>query len=379
MRILFVDDETRVLEALERALFDLPPDWEVEALSSGAEALARLAEAPFDVIVSDMRMPAMSGAELLQQVSSAYPAMVRIILSGYTGEEQALGVTPVAHQWLSKPCSAQAVMATVARVQALRDTVGAEIRTAAGGMARLASVPRLYQQLQQVLMNPHGTTEMIVEVVEQDPAMCAKAMQLASSSFFSRGGNAPDVRTAIGRIGVRILQALALEVGVFGASSTALRFDDVVTLQRSGMRRALVARSLAPMALRDPSFLAALLADVGVQVNAGLMPEAVRSAMKRVAAGASLTDAEASESLPPHPLSGAYLLGLWGLPEPIVDAVARHHMGRQGQTCPASVADVVHCASALVEGCEPDAGSVEALGGAPWLERARVETRVFTL
>jgi len=69
---------------------------------------------------------------------------------------------------------------------------------------------------------------------------------------------------------------------------------------------------------------------------------------------------------------------LLSAPEPIVDAVALHHAGRQGRTCAAAVADVVHCASALLDGCEPDAEAVAVLGGAAWLERARIETRVFT-
>lgn len=373
MRILFVDDEPRVLEALERSLFDLPADWEIECLPSGAEAIARLAQTPFDVIVSDMRMPGMSGAELLHRVSVAHPSVVRIILSGYTGEEQTLDATPVAHQWLSKPCSAQAVAATVARVNLLRETVGPELRSAAGGIGQLASLPRLYQELQRVLENPLGSAEMIVEVVEQDPAMCAKALQLANSSFFCRNGDARDVRSAVSRIGVRILQALALEIGVFGAAPSGLRAEDLATLQRTAMRRALLARAIAPPAMRDTSFLAALLCDVGVQVTAGMKPDAMRRALARVAGGASLSDGEAAEGLPPHPLAGAYLLGLWGLPEPIVNAVAQHHEGRGTRPGPAVVGDVVHAASALIDGVEPDPAVVEILGGAAWLVNARRE------
>lgn len=373
MRILFVDDEPRVLEALERSLFELPPEWEVECLPGATQALARLAEQEFDVVVSDMRMPGMSGAELLRQISIDHPAIVRIILSGHTGEDQALGATPVAHQWLTKPCSSQSIVATVTRVNALRETVGPELRSAAGGIGQLASPPHLYAELQRVLNNSRGSVDMIVGVVEQDPAMCAKALQLANSSFFSRAGQANDVRAAVARIGMHVLQALALERGVFSRGNTGVRPEDLAAMQRLAMRRALLARLLAPKALRDTAFLAALLCDVGVQVAAVMKPAATRAALARVARGSALLDAELAEGLPAHALAGAYLLGLWGLPEAIVEAVTQHHEGRRPHPSALAVADVVHCAAALVEGFEPDAAVVAALGGEAWLENARRE------
>ena len=73
-RILLVDDEPFLLEALEMLLRRERPDWAVRLAPGSAEALDALAAEPADVIVSDLGMPGMDGAALLEQVSRAHPA-----------------------------------------------------------------------------------------------------------------------------------------------------------------------------------------------------------------------------------------------------------------------------------------------------------------
>src|SRR5262249_8864230 len=84
------------------------------------EALALLAQAPCDVIVSDMRMPGMDGTQLLTQVMERFPLTVRIILSGYADSSMILKAVGPVHQYLAKPCDAATLQLTVARACALR-------------------------------------------------------------------------------------------------------------------------------------------------------------------------------------------------------------------------------------------------------------------
>ena len=83
-RILFVDDETSILDGLKRMLRPMCAEWDMAFATGGETALSMLGAAPFDVIVTDMRMPGMDGASLLEVVREKYPNMLRIILSGYT-------------------------------------------------------------------------------------------------------------------------------------------------------------------------------------------------------------------------------------------------------------------------------------------------------
>src|SRR6266705_4372432 len=99
-RILFVDDDALVLQGLQRMLRSKRDEWEMEFLDSGRKALDRMAQSPFDVIVSDMRMPGMNGAELLNEVMKHYPKTVRLILSGHADNDLILKCVGSTHQFL---------------------------------------------------------------------------------------------------------------------------------------------------------------------------------------------------------------------------------------------------------------------------------------
>ncbi|MCP5057878.1 MAG: response regulator [bacterium] len=80
--VLFVDDEVNILKALQRLLRH--EGWTVLTANRGSDALALLDRHPAQVVVSDQRMPEMSGVELLSSVRERHPAMVRMMLTGYT-------------------------------------------------------------------------------------------------------------------------------------------------------------------------------------------------------------------------------------------------------------------------------------------------------
>ena len=84
-RVLFVDDEPRFLEGLQRILRPQKHMWEMAFAPNGYAALAIMEASPFDVIVSDMRMPGLDGAALLARVREEYPQVVRIVLSNNHG------------------------------------------------------------------------------------------------------------------------------------------------------------------------------------------------------------------------------------------------------------------------------------------------------
>ncbi|MEE4298113.1 MAG: response regulator [Pseudomonadales bacterium] len=102
-RILFVDDEARVLTAM-RAMFRR--DYHVLIANSGAEALELLREHDVDVIVSDQRMPGMTGVEVLREAREIAPRAIRILLTGYAdlaAIEHAINEAEV-FRYLMKPC-----------------------------------------------------------------------------------------------------------------------------------------------------------------------------------------------------------------------------------------------------------------------------------
>lgn len=106
-KLLFVDDEPNVLSAIERQLWKR---YSMETAQGGAEGLAALTtRGPFAVVVSDMRMPKMDGAQFLTKVRDDFPDTVRILLTGYADLRSAIEV--VNHgcifRFLTKPCPEQ--------------------------------------------------------------------------------------------------------------------------------------------------------------------------------------------------------------------------------------------------------------------------------
>jgi DNA-binding NarL/FixJ family response regulator len=112
-RVLFVDDEPNVLEGIQRTL---RKQVELQTASSGVEALRLIGESgPFAVVISDMRMPAMNGAQFLAKVREQEPDTVRMILSGHADLEATIAAVNEGHiyRFLTKPCPTDHLLAAV--------------------------------------------------------------------------------------------------------------------------------------------------------------------------------------------------------------------------------------------------------------------------
>jgi YesN/AraC family two-component response regulator len=112
-RILFVDDEKNILDGIRRMLRADRHRWEMEFVTSGEAALLAAKERPFDVVVSDLRMPGVDGAELLARIRDQFPGTARIVLSGYSEPALAAKAATVACRMLTKPCNEEELRDTI--------------------------------------------------------------------------------------------------------------------------------------------------------------------------------------------------------------------------------------------------------------------------
>ena len=206
LRVLFVDDEPRVLAAITRMMFDVANDWVIDTASSGEAALTKLASADYAVVVSDMHMPGMDGAALLSRVAEEYPRIVRVVLSGQTDEEAIMGALHVAHRFLAKPCKPEALYEVVRRTRRLVSELSRpELRARISHLGPLPSPPTIYLELTRLLKDGEAPMSFIAAIVNRDPSLCSRVLQIANSAFFCRAGPLiSDARIAIARIGTRI-------------------------------------------------------------------------------------------------------------------------------------------------------------------------------
>lgn len=323
MQVVLVDDEPLILRGMQRVLRQGVAGVVIRSFESGEKALSALGELPCDVIITDMRMPVMDGAALLERVHTLHPGTVRIVLTGDCDDRTVLRVTPHMHQFLAKPCPPELLSDTVKRASAMRTLLrNDKLWKALGSISRLPSLPAIYLELQTTLADPRASSGTIAHVVERDAALTTKLLQIGNSTYFGAVRAVVTVEEAVRRVGVRLLQGLALSLAVFEAArKEALpSWVDLDGMQARALKRLELVRRLGHD--HDDLVLSALLADVGVLALAACAPEAAAEIGARVQDGMALADAETEIVGVTHAEIGAYLLGIWGLPLSVVEGVA---------------------------------------------------------
>lgn len=354
-RILFVDDEPMVLRGLERSLSEQTDVWDMTFVHRGEDALAFLDRETCDVIVTDMLMPGMNGAQLLNEVVRSYPGVTRVVLSGHADHDLVMQCVGTAHQYLSKPCEPALLISTIERLLALQSMVQSDpVRNLVARLNRLPSRPDLYGKILAALATPRTELAHIGMIVQEDIAMTAKLLKLVNSAFFGIGHSISTANEAVQYLGVDILKALVLSVHVFECcphlEKAGLHSE---SMSRQATLTAAAAKAIAHTerwspAAQEEAFTAGLLHNCGLLVLAENMPEQLARVIE-LARAQSLPLGRFEQEVygATHGQVGGYLLGLWGLPHPIVEAVALHTAGPPWSNPEPGPLAVVHAAHAL--------------------------------
>jgi HD-like signal output (HDOD) protein/ActR/RegA family two-component response regulator len=327
--ILFVDDEVPVLEGLRSRLHRLSDKWTMEFVDSGALAIERMQQRSYDVVVTDMRMPTMDGATLLEIVSSRWPQAIRIVLSGYSEIQQTVRLVPFAHQYLSKPCKPDQLENVIERCLLLQGLLNEpRLRVIAGRIRKLPSLPRVYAALQAAARDDNVSLAAVAKLVTADSAIAARVLQIVNSAFFRLARRISNVEQAVSYLGLTAIRNLAMSVEIFSRWPDGAGAElHLGKLQAHAHSVAAAAASLVVKTpIADDTILAGLLHDIGYWVLAQECPEDLVEAVDlAIARDIPLYVAETEILGASHAEIGAYLLGIWGLPYSVVEAVAHHH------------------------------------------------------
>jgi HD-like signal output (HDOD) protein/CheY-like chemotaxis protein len=351
-RVLFVDDERESLEALKGMLQRQELPWEAAFATSGKSALDLLAEKPFDVIISDIRMPEMDGAALLKIACERFPGVVRIVVCSQEEMNGSLRAVPVAHQFLLKPCEPHTLRVAVERATSLSDVLGNKmLANIVGSVKDLPVLPRTFMALREKLADPNASVKEVVKLVEQDISISAKILQLVNSAFFGLPREISTLNTAVSYLGIDMLQNLVLSAEVFrvfenSANLPGFSFEELH--QHSQLTAKIASHIPVPAAVHSAAVVAGLLHDVGKLVLATRSPKHFARALEGAAEEKRPLFAVEQELMGvSHAEVGAYLLGIWGLPCPVVEAVAHHHHPERVPQETLDAVAVVHVANYL--------------------------------
>ena len=361
MRVLFVDDEKKVLDGLRRLLRGCRKTWDMHYVCGGQEAIDAMAEQPFDVVVSDMRMPNIDGAKLLSTVQRDYPSTVRIVLSGQSELERVMRAVGPAHQFLSKPCDAKLLVDTINRAVALHDQLAEDnLKSLIASVGALPSLPEVYAELHKEVQSEDASVDRVADLISRDLSMTTKVLQLVNSSFFGIPQRITEPGHAVSLLGLDRIRPLVLMAGVFSQFEESAFSAQVFTeLSDHSLAVATTARRIAAMEATcdqdiEDAFLAGMLHDLGMLILMTRMPdrysELVQQAREQ---GVFLWEVEQEQLHSDHAVLGAYLLSLWGLPDPVVEAVAWHHNPCESRDEVFTPLTAVHAANALLPASSP--------------------------
>jgi HD-like signal output (HDOD) protein len=330
LNVVFVDDEQKILDGLRRQLRAHRQEWEMRFANSGEEALKLMAQQPADIVVSDMRMPGMTGAELLTRVQDIYPQTTRIIFSGQTDPSDVLSAIGCIHQYVQKPCDGNVLCDSIERTRLLaRQLSQSSLRLAVSRLKALPPASETYHALVDELSKENANLPRISDLIASDPAMTAKVMQLVNSAFFGMPRRVDSPRDAVVLLGLTTIHSIVVAGRLFdfvsqGASQQSAisgLWQASVKIGESAAR--LARQSGASEKVASQARLCGLLSLIGRVVLLTSTAQLFEQVIARVGSNSSsYTEAEDVIYGATQDEVTAYALGLWGFTDQIVEAVA---------------------------------------------------------
>jgi HD-like signal output (HDOD) protein/ActR/RegA family two-component response regulator len=354
-RILFVEDNAILLQMYALMLDRDWDHWEVATAADAQKALEVMEQSEFDVVVSDMRMPGMSGVELLGEVRKRHPQTSRIIISGVGDHEEVACSLGATHQFLAKPFTVKTLKATLTRINGLDAYLeDANLKALVGQLDTLPSFPSLYLEVMKELDSQNSAIGDIAKIVAKDPSMTAKMLQVANSAAMGLAHKIHDPFEAVQQLGMNTVRSLALSAHVFSSyERTNLKGFSINELWDHSIQTGMIARMImglewAETADSEDACTAGMLHDIGKLMLASGRPKEFQRALNLAAErNVPMHEVELEIFGATHAGIAAYLLGLWGLPAPIVEAVAFHHTPAEAELQEFTPLTAVHVANVL--------------------------------
>jgi len=357
-RILFVDDDIDILRLLKNGLKSMQDEWEMHFAEGGREAIALMQQGCFDVLITDLLMPELDGISLLNTVMKKYPNTIRFVLSGASDQEIKLKSVNRSHQLLDKSIAMAELKSMILQALAVRDLLDNESLKQV--VAKISSLPRLsstYLELVKEIQSPDSKLSTIGTIISKDVGMTSKILQLVNSAYFGMRARVSSVQHAARLLGIETIKTLVLTHDVFSQFEhmNLERFSLSALMEHSqkvGSYAKLITKNENPNeSLVNDAFLSGMLHDMGKMILAQNFPKQY-SNIQYLAdhSTAPLWQLEQETFGTTHAEVGAYLLSLWRLPNPVIEAVAFHHQPTRCSHQMFSPLTAVHVANVLTQG-----------------------------
>ena len=285
-----------------------------------------------------------------------------------------------AHQFLSKPCDPQELAARLSQAFAMRDLLSSQtLKTVVSRLRSIPSLPTLYDELMTALRRDDPSLNQIARIISKDVGMAAKILQLANSAFLGTGGRVSSLVQALSLIGTETVRTLVLSVHVFsqfdGKSQVAVSLPALWdhSIAVSGLAQRIAGSEGCAKAMVEESFTAGLLHDIGKVVLLAEMPREYHQILAVNPCDGKNLERERLGCT--HAEVGAYLMSVWGLPFPLVHAVAYHHNPSETAETHFSTLTAVHAADVIATATDASPLNHDAELDLSYLERLGLSER----
>lgn len=354
--ILFVDDEKSVLRSLKRAF--IRSGHKLYFADSGELGLKLLAtgQGQIDMVVSDMRMPGMDGYTFLKKVKEKYPQVIRLILSGFVEESyvyKAL-IDGSAKTYLAKPWNSSELIELINNLLEIEDTLkNTNLMAVINTVEELPTLPKIYHQV-MALIDADADFDKIVAVIENDPAMTAKVLQVANSAFFKSG--TASLKRASVFIGLMALKDIVAGSAVFQAlgapKSGSYSIDSI--WEHAVACNGLVSEMydiIHDEKIPEDVASVGLLHNVGLLIMLKYFPDDLVkiTSLQKQHPELVLVELEKRVLGVDHAQLGAYLLNWWNMPLPLIEAALYHNNPLAAAKSNQEVIILLHIADHIVQ------------------------------
>jgi HD-like signal output (HDOD) protein len=328
-RILFVDDETQILRSITRLFMDT--EYEVLTAESGAEALDLLEAEQVDVIVSDMKMPKMTGYELLSQVKKRFPNIVRIILSGFSDERIVFDALQknIAKLYILKPWENTVLINTIEKVFQIENVLrnNEKVLKLVNNADELPTIKTSYQKIINVIESDQEIYK-IVEAIESDNSIVIKLLHIVNSSYYAV--KTGSIKRAVAYLGLdnikNIVIASAFIDGLNFNSKDNKRLEQLWEHAFIANRIISIIYEFLNKKIPETEMNAGLLSNVGIIFMIHSYHDKYMEIFEEVEKNnGNIIELEDKAFGTNHQEIGGYLLQWWDIPLPIVEAALYHH------------------------------------------------------
>lgn len=333
-KILVIDDDRNILQSFKRAFHFMHKEWKVVLCDNGRDAFELIqTDGPFDLIISDLRLPGLSGIDLFKKVKESFPDTIRFSLTGYPESSLLMEAASVSHRLISKPCEAKTLIALIKNSLLLREKLqNPEVRNSICKLGVIPSLPKYYEEFCKEIKSPDASVGKLGKIIGKDIGMTAKVLQLVNSAFFGLRRRVTNPVQAAILVGLNGLQHVVLVAGFFHACGKndfppALDIESVWqhSLATANRAKKIAADKGLSQDDIDTCYTAGLLHDLGIVVLAA-MNKADYEKVLALAHKENLTLHQAERRVfdLDHATVGGFLLDMWGLPHTISEIVAFH-------------------------------------------------------